>query len=126
MRVLYVVDDDSGSRKALVRYLETRFPKLVVASFSSAEDCLECTPPDLLITDLTLGGWGKDGTELIQELARVSRETHFIVVSGWMELDEAKEKIRKKVGVSKNRFSAHSRLDGLDELVKKMLFHLAR
>ena len=63
MRVL-VVDDDSATRAGLSELLEEAgYESASAASFDDALRILQTAPPDLLITDIRLGG--RNGLQLL-------------------------------------------------------------
>lgn len=79
--IVFVVDDDDAVRRALNRLI--RSVGLEAETFASAQEFLDCDPPDLpacIVTDVRMPG--PSGLDLQEELARAGRTTPIIFMTG--------------------------------------------
>lgn len=88
MITVAIVDDEQLIASSLATLLELEADLTVTETFASGEElisrwekasALESLLPDVLVTDLQLGGI--DGVELAQELSRLSPQTAIVIVT---------------------------------------------
>jgi DNA-binding response OmpR family regulator len=61
---LLLVEDHDDSRNIMARLLRQHFEVVTAASYDAALAACDATPPDLVVTDISLGG-DRDGVELL-------------------------------------------------------------
>ncbi|WP_242721087.1 response regulator [Corynebacterium pseudodiphtheriticum] len=88
MITVAIVDDEQLIASSLATLLELEADLTVTETFASGEEvisrwekasALESLLPDVLVTDLQLGGI--DGVELAQEISRLSPQTAVVIVT---------------------------------------------
>ncbi|MCP4641914.1 MAG: response regulator [bacterium] len=85
-RVL-VVDDENGPRQALRMLLNEDYEVLMAENVASAEEILQDTPIDLVITDIRMPK--KTGVDLLQWTKTSFPETEVIILTGYSDLNTA-------------------------------------
>jgi DNA-binding NtrC family response regulator len=87
--VIFLVDDDDGSRQAMARALDR--VGYSVRSFPSAEEALEVVqgdePVDMVISDVRMPGM--NGWEFLREVTAVRPDLPFILVTAYADVEDA-------------------------------------
>jgi DNA-binding NtrC family response regulator len=87
--VIFVVDDDDGSREAMTRALER--VGFEVCAFASAEDALarikDDTPVDVVVSDVRMPGM--DGYELLRHVRSLRPELPYLLVTAYAGVEDA-------------------------------------
>jgi DNA-binding NtrC family response regulator len=87
--VIFLVDDDDGSREAMMRTLER--VRYEVRGFPSAEDALAALeadePVDVVVSDVRMPGM--DGYELLRHVRAVRPDLPFLLVTAFAEVKDA-------------------------------------
>ncbi|MFV2071671.1 MAG: sigma-54-dependent transcriptional regulator, partial [Thermoanaerobaculales bacterium] len=87
--VIFLVDDDDGSREAMTRTLER--VGYTMCSFPSAEEALERLragdPVDVIVSDVRMPGM--DGYEFLREVRAEFPRLPFLLVTAFAEVEEA-------------------------------------
>jgi DNA-binding NtrC family response regulator len=87
--VIFVVDDDDGSREAMMRTLER--VRYEVRGFPSAEDALAALetdePVDVVVSDVRMPGM--DGYELLRHVRAMRPDLPFLLVTAFAEVKDA-------------------------------------
>ncbi|MCH8011563.1 MAG: response regulator [Candidatus Marinimicrobia bacterium] len=91
---ILVAEDDDGMRTTLVANLED-FGYRVMASKSVKEalECVQQTPPDVVIADLRLPD--ASGLEILETLKEINPDAAFILVTGYASLETAVEALNE-------------------------------
>jgi DNA-binding NtrC family response regulator len=92
-QTILLVEDDGPQRKVLSGFLEKRGYRVIGAdSASTATAAATLEPPDLLLTDLRLGG--PDGVELLEALRKDFADLQAIVLTAYGTVDDAVRAMR--------------------------------
>jgi two-component system, NtrC family, response regulator AtoC len=90
---LLIVDDEKNTRDGLRNALEDQFEVYVAADIAGALSAIEGDPPDVLITDLRLGG--EDGMGLIDQALKLPKPPVCIMMTAYGSVDTAVEAMRR-------------------------------
>jgi len=90
---LLIVDDEKNTRDGLRNALEDQFEVYVAADIAGALSTIEGDPPDVLITDLRLGG--EDGMDLIDKVLKLPKPPVCIMMTAYGSVDTAVEAMRR-------------------------------
>jgi len=90
---LLIVDDEKNTRDGLRNALEDQFEVYVAADIAGALSTIEGDPPDVLITDLRLGG--EDGMDLIDQVLKLPKPPVCIMMTAYGSVDTAVEAMRR-------------------------------
>lgn len=90
---LLIVDDEKNTREGLRDAFEEDFEVYVAADIAGAEEVLKTDPPDVLLTDLRLGG--EDGMELIERALQMPRPPICIMMTAYGSVDTAVEAMKR-------------------------------
>ncbi len=88
---IYLVDDEPAVLAALTGSLE-QLDNASIETFENAADCLKRasrTYPDLVITDVNLGGGGANGIELLSDLKEIHPKMPVLLITGYGDIPMA-------------------------------------
>ena len=87
--VIFLVDDDDGSREAMTRALQR--VGYTLRSFASAEEALarleDGEPVDAVVSDVRMPGM--DGYELLRRVRTVRPQLPFLLVTAYADVEDA-------------------------------------
>lgn len=90
---LLIVDDEKNTRDGLRNALEDQFEVYVASDIAGALSAIEGDPPDVMITDLRLGG--EDGMTLIDQVLKLPKPPVCIMMTAYGSVDTAVEAMRR-------------------------------
>ncbi|MEI6278023.1 MAG: sigma-54 dependent transcriptional regulator [Verrucomicrobiae bacterium] len=90
---ILIVDDEKNTRDGLRNALEGEFDVYVAADAEGAMQMMETMPPDVLLTDLRLGG--EDGMSLVGRALRLPKPPVCIMMTAYGSVDTAVEAMKK-------------------------------
>ena len=88
---ILIVDDENGPRQSLRMLLKEEYTVNMATSVDEALALLQEEPVDLVITDIRMPN--KTGMDLLREVRSTNRDTEFIILTGYGELDTAMKAI---------------------------------
>ena len=90
---LLIVDDEKNTRDGLRDALEDHYEVYVAGDSDGALATMEADPPDVMITDLRLGG--EDGMELIEQALKLPKPPVCIMMTAYGSVDTAVEAMKR-------------------------------
>lgn len=90
---LLIVDDEKATRDGLRAALEEEFDVFTASSREEARVILKADPPDLLLTDLRLGG--DSGMEILDDALALPKPPVAIMMTAYGSVDTAVEAMRR-------------------------------
>jgi len=113
---ILIVDDEKNTRDGLRSALEGGFDVYVAADATGAMETIEAVRPDVLLTDLRLGG--EDGMSLVGRALALAKPPICIMMTAYGSVDTAVEAMKKGVY---DFVTKPVNLDRLEILVRRAL-----
>lgn len=93
LATLLIVDDEKNTRDGLRDALEDHYETYVAADIAGAMATMEADPPDVVITDLRLGG--ENGMDLLETLTKRPKPPICIMMTAYGSVDTAVEAMKR-------------------------------
>ncbi|MBK1827246.1 sigma-54-dependent transcriptional regulator [Haloferula rosea] len=113
---LLIVDDEIATRDGLRAALEEEFDVTTASNLEEARAILKADAPELLLTDLRLGG--DSGMEVLDEALSIAEPPVSIMMTAYGSVDTAVEAMRRGAW---NFVTKPLNLDGVELLLKRAL-----
>ena len=113
---LLIVDDEIATRDGLRAALEEDFDVTTASNLEEARAILKSDPPELLLTDLRLGG--DSGMDVLDEALSIPQPPVSIMMTAYGSVDTAVEAMRRGAW---NFVTKPLNLDGVELLLKRAL-----
>lgn len=113
---LLIVDDEIATRDGLRAALDEEFDVTTASNLEEARAILKADPPELLLTDLRLGG--DSGMEVLDEALSIADPPVSIMMTAYGSVDTAVEAMRRGAW---NFVTKPLNLDGVELLLKRAL-----